>query len=84
MRAGLSILFTATNTGLPAFCRMRATSSSSVLMPALPSTRKMMTSASRAPSKAWARMEPWKASPPISMPPVSMSMNSTPFQSALW
>ena len=36
--------------------------------------RKMMTSASRAPSKAWERMEPWKASsPPISMPPVSMS-----------
>ena len=85
MVSGLSILFTHKNTGLDVLRRMRATSSSSTLMPVRPSTMNTMTSASFTPANACVRMEPWNASSsPISMPPVSMSLNSTPFQSAMW
>ena len=43
-----------------------------------------MASASSAAMSAWLRIEVWNSSmPPASMPPVSISRKSTPFQSAL-
>ena len=84
MVSGLSILFTTRYTGLEVLRSTRATSSSSALMPVRPSTMNTMTSASFTPANACVRMELWNASSsPISIPPVSMSLNCTPFQSAM-
>ena len=84
--AGLSTLLATRKVGFLVRLRMRATVSSSSVMPVVASTTKTMASASSQAASACSRMRPAKASSdlPVSMPPVSTSVKSTPFQSASW
>ena len=84
--SGLSSLLATRKIGFLVRRRMRATVSSSSVMPVLASTTKMMASASAQAASACSRMLPAKASSdlPVSMPPVSTSVKSRPFQSASW
>ena len=75
-RFGLSILFTATETGLPRRCSMRARSRSTPVISARPSIRKMTWSAVLSATWACFRISAGIISSSLGMmPPVSISSN---------